>query len=40
MSRLIEDNLEEIRRLCRLRQDFDSQHSDVDVLMLVESEYL
>jgi uncharacterized protein len=46
MSPLIEDNLEEIGRLCRLhgvrkleafgsilRQDFDPQRSDVDVLV-------
>jgi hypothetical protein len=46
MSPLIEDNLEELGRLCRLhgvrklevfgsilRQDFDPQRSDVDVLV-------
>lgn len=49
MSPLIEGNLEEIGRLCRLhgvrklevfgsilRQDFDPQHSDVDVLVEFE----
>ncbi|MGA7540726.1 MAG: nucleotidyltransferase domain-containing protein [Steroidobacteraceae bacterium] len=49
MSPLIEDNLEEIGRLCRhygvrklelfgsiLRQDFDPEHSDVDLLVEFE----